>query len=272
MTKTAVAAPTLSTEEVHDAIDRRYFNDPRRAMRYVVVHEVRNASGFDANRVCDVLICACWPSDGLTLSGIEVKVTRSDWLRELKSPRKAEAFAQHCHQWWVAAGSADVVQLEELPPGWGLLVPTKGGDLRAVRTPQQNNPLPPDHSFLASLLRSATQQQVGAKITAAVVEARKEERGQAVHDRRHLQERCEKLQEMVAEFEKRSGLRLSEWNWGDQAESVRMLGQIRSGGYDSLKERLTGARNLLSSALKGLDQAIEGAAGVEEAMKTEKTA
>lgn len=275
MTRTAKAPaiiPSLTTEEVHAAIDRRYFNDPRRAMRYVVVHEVRNASGFDANRVCDALVCHCWPSDGLTLSGIEVKVARSDWLRELKSPRKAEAFAQHCHQWWVAAGGVDVVQLEELPPGWGLLVPAKGGDLRAVRTPKHNTPYPPDHSFLASLLRSAIQQQVGAKITAAVVEARKEERHNADFAHRHQAERLDKLQTMVTEFEQRSGIRLTEWNWGDQAEAVRLLSQIRSGGYESLGERLKGARNLLAAALKGVEQALEGAAAVDQALKGETAA
>jgi hypothetical protein len=58
------------------------------------------------------------------IDGIEIKVSRADWLRELEQPIKADGWFPHTHRWWVAAPSQSLVKPEELPPGWGLMVPS----------------------------------------------------------------------------------------------------------------------------------------------------
>lgn len=57
------------------------------------------------------------------LDGFEIKVSRSDWLHELDQARKADAWFGHTHRWWVVAPSTAIVHVEELPEGWGLMVP-----------------------------------------------------------------------------------------------------------------------------------------------------
>lgn len=104
--------------------------NPGNGPRYIVAEHVRNQAGFGGSwgtgplRTADALVLDLWPSTGNVIHGIEVKISRSDWLTELKDPDKAEAFRPHCDFWWLAVPDANIVR-DDLPPGWGLLVAGK---------------------------------------------------------------------------------------------------------------------------------------------------
>lgn len=68
-----------------------------------------------------------YSSRGRELWGFEFKVSRSDWLCELRKPEKAESWFQYCDRWGLVVSSAEIVKVEELPVGWGLGVPSKNG-------------------------------------------------------------------------------------------------------------------------------------------------
>jgi hypothetical protein len=57
------------------------------------------------------------------IEGHELKVSRADWLSELDQVHKADEWWSHCHRWWVVASDPSVVKPEELPEGWGLMIP-----------------------------------------------------------------------------------------------------------------------------------------------------
>jgi hypothetical protein len=57
---------------------------------------------------------------GYRTLGFEIKVSRADWLRELKDWEKQRAATAAVDQFWIVA-TKDVVQDGELPRGWGLL-------------------------------------------------------------------------------------------------------------------------------------------------------
>lgn len=123
--------------------------------RYVCAEHVRSAAGFDM-RTLDFVAVDTWASGKLAIHGVEVKVSRSDWLRELKQPRKSEPFMEWTTHFWLAAASRAIVQPGELPDGWGLLVPREGRlDGRklvaAVAAPRRDVPPPPPMS-IASLV------------------------------------------------------------------------------------------------------------------------
>jgi hypothetical protein len=91
---------------------------------WAVLPQVRNGTGFARNpRTADVLAMSLWPSRGIFLHGFEIKVSKNDWKTELLNPAKAEAIAQYCGYWWIAA-PADVVNVFELPVNWGLMAAT----------------------------------------------------------------------------------------------------------------------------------------------------
>lgn len=103
--------------------------------------EVRNSTGHARTpRTADALAFSLWPSRGLELHGFEIKVSRGDWLRELKNPAKADAIATYCDRWWIVAGDDKVVVSpeEELPKTWGLLVASDKG-LKTVKAAPLND-------------------------------------------------------------------------------------------------------------------------------------
>lgn len=123
---------------------------------YAFFTHVRNQTGFilleGAERQADALAVSLYPSRGIELIGFEVKVSRSDWRRELADPSKAEAFTRYCHRWYVVS-PRDVIHRDELPEGWGLLWAHEG-TIRQKREAALREPLPPTWSFFAALARA----------------------------------------------------------------------------------------------------------------------
>lgn len=106
---------------VLDAIEPRYRKPGNGGSgEYAFMRQVRNDAGFNASRTFDAVAVHLWPSRGFQVDVLEVKISRSDWLRELNDPAKAEA-AFVVGDRFIVAAPAGIVQVGELPPGWGLL-------------------------------------------------------------------------------------------------------------------------------------------------------
>ena len=108
------------------------------ADRFVRAAHVRRPTGYGhAAAIADYLVQDTYqPFD---LLGFEVKVSRSDWLTELKNPRKSWHWQRYCNRWYLAASDAKIVK-DDLPEGWGLLLPTKSGLRVAVQAPYVESP------------------------------------------------------------------------------------------------------------------------------------
>jgi len=141
---------------------------------YAWLFEVQDATGGRARRRADALVCSCWPSNGIWLAGVELKVSRSDWKRELKDPGKAWGVGRYCHYWWLAcpAGVA-----EEVPEAWGLVTVDDKGTVRVRKQAPRREPEPLTFDFLASVMRN-TEALVDGRINDAVSRARQETREQ----------------------------------------------------------------------------------------------
>jgi hypothetical protein len=96
-----------------------------------------------------------WPSRGLLLSAFEVKCSRSDWLRELKDPSKAEAFQRYVDFFYLVVSDEKIVAPGELPVTWGLMAPRGGGLGVVVEAPRLQGAQPMSRGMLAALLRCA---------------------------------------------------------------------------------------------------------------------
>jgi hypothetical protein len=129
-------------------LEKRYSaTNPGNGPRYVYARHVRSHAGFfwgqAGNRTADFVALDTWESK-LALHGHEVKVSRSDWLTELKHPEKAQEFIPYMHYWWLVVSHRSIVRDGELPDGWGLIAP-RGNGLAAVRPARRNadvQPLP----------------------------------------------------------------------------------------------------------------------------------
>lgn len=149
-----------------DLLHQRYSVTYGNGFRYVSAEHVRSDAGFFAQRTADFIAVDLWPSSGIAIHGHEVKVSRSDWLREMRQPEKAFPFLYLVDYWWVVVSDSSIVKTNaELPSGWGLLVAGKTG-LRvrvgaqrlngqggtSLQAHRERPPIP--RGFAASLLRA----------------------------------------------------------------------------------------------------------------------
>ena len=210
------------------------------APAWVVLTGVRTAPGIRATfGYMDALAMSVWPSRGLELYGFELKSSRSDWLRELKKPQKGENFFKYLDHWYVVAGSDQVVKVEELPPGWGLLVPY-GRGLKIAKDPGLGGlPAEPGRLFLASVLRRFSEMYISREdIQPEIAAARKHGRETSDLDVKFAKEETERYRLAIAEFEKRSGVRISEWDGKELGETFRLAETFLSNGAGVLMSRL----------------------------------
>jgi len=138
---------------IFDALRKRFAHP-----EWAYFEEVRNGTGFSrrTTRTADGLAFSTWPSRGLELHGIEVKVSRGDWLREKGDPEKAEEIARFCDRWWLAV-TPKVLDVAEVPPAWGL-IEWDGKRWRTHRDASKRQDVQPlDRLMLAAILRKASE-------------------------------------------------------------------------------------------------------------------
>jgi hypothetical protein len=121
MTDTRPKDPPATEAEMLDLLERHFARPGNGGSgEYAFMRQVRNAAGFDAKRTFDAVCVGLWPSRGHDIHVIEVKVARSDWLRELAKPAKAEDAAKVADRFSVAAPRG-VLDLAEVPATWGYI-------------------------------------------------------------------------------------------------------------------------------------------------------
>jgi hypothetical protein len=144
------AAPkVMKAPDVRAAL-RRHFPAPECAIAFEVAH----STGTQAHRHLDAVAMDLWPSRGLSLHGIEIKVNLYDWRREKANPSKAEQIARFCDYFWIAA-PAGVVPVGELPPAWGMIVVDGAGKTAVAKRAEKTPAEPVGRPFLAAMLRAA---------------------------------------------------------------------------------------------------------------------
>lgn len=228
---------------------------------FVLLPQVRNSVGFAKQaRTADALAISTFPSRGVYAHGLEIKVTRSDWRRELADAAKADSIAKHCLYWSIAAPEG-VVPVDELPPNWGLIECKEGGSKIKKQPKGLDEVVPPDWSFTAAVLRAfkahvAPEDEVAKKVEKARWAGAQEERdrNKAEKDRDQVRQdgKYEELLRHVQNFEKESGLKISQrWDHPERtADAVRLV--LRLGLADQ-----EGDRSCLYDLLKRLDRAKE---------------
>jgi len=151
-------APVLHTERTMlDLLTDRY-TDIRRGTitdRWLRAEHVKQGLGYtDGQRIAD-FIAADKHRSTLALYGHEVKVSRSDWLTELKDPTKSEPIKRHMHHWYLVVPDVNLVKPGELPEDWGLMIIGKDGKLRAKKKAPLLTPQPLPLEFSVSLAAAA---------------------------------------------------------------------------------------------------------------------
>lgn len=120
------------------------------APEYAFFEEVGD-SGSSSRVYADGVAINMWASRGYAITGFEVKVSRSDWLRELKQPEKSEPILTKCDFWYLVAPE-DVYVPDEVPSSWGILA-FKNGKLFEKRKAPKLEPKAITRAFVAQMFR-----------------------------------------------------------------------------------------------------------------------
>jgi len=174
------------------------------------------------------------------LVGCEIKVSRSDWLRELKEPQKADRIGSFCDRWYVVANTKEIVLPGELPSGWGLMVPRGDGLVVSKEAPPLMDVKPMTRAFLASLMRAASVQcpaeaVIADRVTLALAQQAEQFKQSRDREARSNEQDLKLLREAVEDFERTSGVSIRGWRGKSVGEAVRF---ILEGGLEGMDQRL----------------------------------
>lgn len=247
--KAATSAPEIS-RDLYERLRVR-FAWPE----YVLLEEVGfgGDGGFlGRGSRADGIAIGQWHSTGYGLQGFEVKATRADWLREVRTIGKADAAIRYCSRFWLVAPEG-VAKPEELPGNWGWMAPHGSNGRRTLRVRRQAPrleaaPLPP--GTIAHFLGVAVRRGSGDVARNLRAEYEKGvEAGREQEARKYRPEALSSLRAAVDRFEEASGVKISEYDGADVGKAVRF---VRGGGLSRQEKKL---RELGSTALEIL-QAI----------------
>lgn len=217
---------------------------------HALLFEVADSTGAGTRRFADAIAFGLWPSHGHKIEGVEIKVSRSDFLRELKDHTKCEALFRYCNHWWLACPKG-MVTPDELPSTWGLLEyePTTATLRQKVRAPKLE-PCTPSIGFIASLLRrhagadnDMTQSIVAKQVQAQVQQAKETLKQQHEQGIRRATEENERAKQNWQKILDVTGVDLTTYFAADDfIQAVLMLRRLGPNRNDAIARLLSSAQ------------------------------
>jgi hypothetical protein len=264
----------MKSPELIDRLERIYH-----LPEWAMICELRRGTGIgsEAEGRADAVAFNCYPSSGLIRLAFEIKISRSDWLRELKDPGKRSWLERHFHECWLVAPDG-IARESEIPTDWGWMIPNGDGLKRRV-VARSRTPDPMPEMMIASCLRAVCGQlreyrsrhyTLGPTVGGEVVRVDQEQLDRIVDEatsltRKHLDEDRAKLEceiEAIQRDRKRLQAPLAEmWRIGKEsgwsfpsdvtASDVRQwLAVVEKRGAQSLLAQAQALRSQLDEFLQ----------------------
>lgn len=269
------------TAQLLAALRRHYINPNDPEPGGIFVHEVTPNGYWGCERRCDAIYLGLTNASGRVMIGHELKTSRSDWLRELDNARKADDWADECHEFWLVVSDPAIVQDGELPAGWGLMSPSMRRNSRRMtkHSPATRNTKTPSWDATRSVLARAERlraEELRAAIRQAHVDAGREasikleeQWKRRIANTRSLD--AEQLRERLIAIETALGAQIDwtaeEYRLQDGSISLSALTEIAAAvrGYSNLEcalDQFTGRYSnpieLARKQLDGLETALAG--------------
>ena len=206
-----IGSQKVTSSDIVALLNAKY----EQAGRYTVLEQLCNGTGSNGSSWIDVGQFDNWPSDGCTRRAFEIKVSRSDFLSELKKLMKNEWARKAFHEFWFVAPSG-VIKEEELMAGIGLME-VRGAKLCVVRHAARNADAKINDSMMCSWLRTAT--KACSTITDRIVAQR------IANDQKYLD--AQKWVKAVQSFLRKRGAEFE--SWLDEPAALQRLEDAANG-------------------------------------------
>ncbi len=218
---------SLSEPAIYSLLKKRYSSP-----EYAIFRGVQNSTGFARSNEADAVAMGLWPSRGMEVLGFEIKSYRSDWLSELRQPKKSDAIQRYCDRWWIVAAEKGLVNVEggELPPTWGLMV-VQGKRLVSVVEAPKLESKKLDRGFVAALLRRAhestrdpgLEQRLREEIRKELEEASEIGKKSELKIAHHEIENLEKKIQEYEQAQRIAGIPMGTWHLDEIARAVNFV-------------------------------------------------
>lgn len=255
----------MTAPEILDTLALKWPDDT-----YIKIHEAPDAADRRGRKI-DCLVISTWASRGFERDAVEIKVSVSDYTRELENPEKADWWWKHSHRFWIAAPAelADRIR-PTLPSPWGLLAVEPGRTPAVAVKPEKHEPEPLPWGSVVGCMRASADFGYNAM-------RRAEDRGraegrkaaEAASQRNDLnirtQEALERLQAKVRAYKEASGIDIeAEWHAENLGKAVALVRKAIHAPDDFCKQIDTLADHLHRRA----DSTKDLADALRQAMET----
>lgn len=213
----------LTTGELNDLLHAHFIRPEDRLNQAgagaVYLTEV-TAPG-NSGRRADAVHIGLWQSRGAgRIDVCELKASRSDFRRELDKPQKAEAWWPYSTTFSIVSPGIDITPPDELPPGWGLMVPgPRGRRFKTVVKPAEREPNL-TIGLLMTLLKNTETTRVN-DLRMQETQMREQHYKQVQEVRRErgmVSPKDVKRLDLLERLEKAMDIKLGEYPWRDQLE------------------------------------------------------
>lgn len=226
----------ISTREVLKRLDERF--SPSNG--YAFITEVNLYKGYRSRRA-DGMAIGLWESTGLmTAIGFEVKTNRADWLGELNDPSKAEPLIKQCKEFYLAVGDKKIVEKDELPKGWGLMIPS-GKKMRIAKRSAFNREAQIDMYPIAKMVERALVYSPSKKALKSEYDRGYDEgmtRGKNTRYGKSLVDQRDEAIQKLKEFKELTGIELDGWHSAEDLAHRMNVGSHVVGNWKSFEQVL----------------------------------
>jgi uncharacterized protein YqgV (UPF0045/DUF77 family) len=201
-----------------------------------------------------------FPSRGLSVYGFEIKVSKSDFMSEIRKPDKSADIQKFCDRWYIVAPE-EAVDESLLPATWGWLQVT-GEQIRVKKEAPTLTPEPLNRKFVAAVVRRAHEQEE------ADIEARVRLRMEAERKRdeeritREVEARSRKSQEAIKQLaDLKAKIGTSSWDYLNNDDVAAAVKIVREAGVTSTYGGLRQVEKEMKRCADRLRKALDGAFG-----------
>lgn len=192
----------MKTKDIIESLRNKY-----QPPEWAFFSELRAGTGYNSRKKkrnpeqrFDAWALNCWPSKGFVSIAFEVKISRSDFLAELKNPKKRkQAMDFSCEFYFVTP--LKLVKLDEIPEDCGWITVNETGVARVRKKSPRNEKPSLEWGFFASVARRNTEI--------------------SEHKYQEMQQTISRLQNRIGSMDKES--RKWQRKWNEYQATIRIL-------------------------------------------------
>jgi hypothetical protein len=176
----------------------------------------------------DLIAINGWESGNREVHGVEIKVSRSDFLAEMKDPAKSKPLAALCNRYWLACPPG-VAEANEVPASWGMLV-VHDSQVRQAKAAPDLDPVPWSDATWRCMLwrcaqRTTTRRELSIAESAGYERRRREDEAAQIRRESEAKRRAEAEQSRIKIWEDATGVAITRWISDGQLMGIARIAQ-----------------------------------------------